>query len=225
MLNPPLVAYLDTGTGKHHKIVNISEIAAEMKRADYCTTILGLYVFTDEDLTSAFNGKGKVRPLKKLQSHPKYHAAFRWEFFSLCDKCKSVTWKSCNSLLKILLHDLTMYQCFLFQTTRWWLVHKAKNDGWHWELHMSNVCSSPGEIGECCTAASCWSRWSGKMRNWRPNQEWISDSSHLAETALFHTFTLWTIALPTQKEPTRQSYASPGPTLLNETGRRRTRAS
>lgn len=71
-----LTIYLDTGTGKHRKIVNISELA-ESKGAEYCTTILGLYVFTGEDVTSAFKGKGKVGPLKKLQSNPKYHAAFR----------------------------------------------------------------------------------------------------------------------------------------------------
>ena len=56
--------------------MNVSEIA-EMKGADYCTMIFGLYVFTGEDVTSAFKGKGKVGPIKKLQSHHKYHAAFR----------------------------------------------------------------------------------------------------------------------------------------------------
>ncbi len=69
-----LTIYLDTGTGKHRQIVNVSELA-ESKGADYCTTILGLYVFTGEDVTSIVKGKGKVGPLKKLQSHPKY---FLW---------------------------------------------------------------------------------------------------------------------------------------------------
>ncbi|XP_063959228.1 uncharacterized protein LOC135154916 [Lytechinus pictus] len=72
----PITIYLDTGTGKHRQIVNVSELA-ESKGADYCTTVLGLFVFTGEDVTSAFKGKGKVGPLKKLQSHPKYHTAFR----------------------------------------------------------------------------------------------------------------------------------------------------
>lgn len=71
-----LTIYLDTGTGKHRQIVNVSELA-ESKGANYCTTILGLYVFTGEDVTSAFKGKGKVGPLKKLQSNPKYQSAFR----------------------------------------------------------------------------------------------------------------------------------------------------
>ncbi|CAM4596655.1 unnamed protein product [Leuciscus chuanchicus] len=34
-------------------------------------------VFTGEDYTSAFKGKGKVNPLKKLQQNPKLHNAFR----------------------------------------------------------------------------------------------------------------------------------------------------
>ena len=76
----PLTIYLDTGTGKHRQIVNVSEMS-ESKGADHCTTMLGLYVFTGEDVTSAFKGKGKVGPLKKLQNHNKYHIAFRWECF------------------------------------------------------------------------------------------------------------------------------------------------
>jgi hypothetical protein len=71
-----LTIYLDTGTGKHRQLVNVSELA-ESKGSDYCTTLLGLYVFSREDVTSAFKGKGKVGPLDKLQSHPKYHESFR----------------------------------------------------------------------------------------------------------------------------------------------------
>ena len=71
-----LTIYLDTGTGKHRQIVNVSELT-ESKGADYCTAIFVLYMFTGEDVTGAFKGKGKVGPLKKVQSHPKYQAAFR----------------------------------------------------------------------------------------------------------------------------------------------------
>ncbi|KAF3844358.1 hypothetical protein F7725_007521 [Dissostichus mawsoni] len=44
---------------------------------DYCSTLLGFYIFTGEDCTSAFKGKGKVNPLKKLEKTPKLHKAFR----------------------------------------------------------------------------------------------------------------------------------------------------
>ena len=49
----------------HRQIVNVRELS-ESKGADYCSTMLGLYMFTGEDVTSAFKGKGKVGPLKKL---------------------------------------------------------------------------------------------------------------------------------------------------------------
>lgn len=34
-------------------------------------------MFSDEDYTSAFKGKGNVAPLKKLQKNPKYHNVFK----------------------------------------------------------------------------------------------------------------------------------------------------
>jgi len=72
----PLTIYVDIGTRKNRRILNVSELA-ECMGPDYCTTLLGLYVFTGEDVTSSFRGKGKVGPLKKLHSNPKYHAAFK----------------------------------------------------------------------------------------------------------------------------------------------------
>ena len=55
-----ITIYLDTGMGKHRRLINVSELA-ERKGAEYCTAILGLYVFTGEDATSAFKGKGKEK--------------------------------------------------------------------------------------------------------------------------------------------------------------------
>ena len=71
-----LTVYLDTGTGKHRQLINISELASELGK-DWCSTLLGFYVFSGEDCTSAFKGKGKVAPLKKLERNPKFHKAFR----------------------------------------------------------------------------------------------------------------------------------------------------
>ena len=67
-----LTIYLDTGVGKHRKLINVSQLAESIGK-DYCSSLLGMYVFTGEDCTSAFKGKGKVGPLKKLQKYPKYH--------------------------------------------------------------------------------------------------------------------------------------------------------
>ena len=47
--------------------------------------LLGLYAFTGEDATSAFKGKGNIGQLKKLQTIPKYHAAFQWVSFIVCE--------------------------------------------------------------------------------------------------------------------------------------------
>ena len=71
-----LTVYLDTGTGKHRRIINVTELGKTLK-IDYCNALLGFYVFSGEDCTSAFKGKGKVTPLKKLQKHPKYFHTFR----------------------------------------------------------------------------------------------------------------------------------------------------
>ena len=71
-----LTIYVDTGTGKHRRLVNISELAQTQGEA-FCTSLLGLHVFTGEDVTSAFKGKGKIVPLRKLQCYPKYQDAIR----------------------------------------------------------------------------------------------------------------------------------------------------
>lgn len=71
-----LVIYLDTGTGRHRQLVNVTELATSLGQP-YCSTLLGYYVFSGEDCTSALKGKGKVAPLKKLQKNPKFQKAFR----------------------------------------------------------------------------------------------------------------------------------------------------
>ena len=68
--------FVDIGTGKHRQLVNVSELAHELGK-EWCSTLLGFYVFSGKDFTSAFKGKGKVTPLKKLQKNPKFHKAFK----------------------------------------------------------------------------------------------------------------------------------------------------
>lgn len=70
-----ITIYLDHGTGMHRWLINVSELA-EFLGPEYCSTLLGFYVFSGEDCTSAFKGKGKVNPLKKLQKNPRYQKAF-----------------------------------------------------------------------------------------------------------------------------------------------------
>lgn len=72
----PLTIYSDIGCGKNREMINLTEMA-KRKGKEYCVMLLGIYVFTGEDVTSAFRGKGKVGPLKKLECNQKYQKAFR----------------------------------------------------------------------------------------------------------------------------------------------------
>ena len=54
----------------------MSDLAASLGES-YCKTLLGFYVFTGEDCTSSFKGKGKVAPLKKLEKNPRFHKCFQ----------------------------------------------------------------------------------------------------------------------------------------------------
>ena len=56
-----LTIYLDTGWTYFH-IGNVSDLA-ETNGVANCTIVLGLHVFTGEDVTSAFKDKGKNDPL------------------------------------------------------------------------------------------------------------------------------------------------------------------
>ena len=69
-----ITIYIDIGTGKNRRLIDVTKFG-ESLGMEYCSTLLGFYVFTGEDCTSAF--KGKVAPLKKLQENPMFHNAFR----------------------------------------------------------------------------------------------------------------------------------------------------
>ena len=99
-----LNVYLDTGSGKHRKLVNVSELAHSLGE-DYCATLLGFYVFTGEDCTSAFKGMGKVRPLKMLEKAPRFHRAFR----QLGDN-----WNVSSEVLK----QLEQFTCLMYKQSR-----------------------------------------------------------------------------------------------------------
>ena len=47
-----------------------------MKRIWSSTCLLGLHIFTGEDCTSAFKGKERVMPAKKLQKNPLHQKWF-----------------------------------------------------------------------------------------------------------------------------------------------------
>ena len=71
-----LTVYGDIGVGPKRKFYNISELATA-SGPNLCTSLLGLHVFTGEDTNSAFKGRGKAYPLKKLIHYPKYQDTLR----------------------------------------------------------------------------------------------------------------------------------------------------
>ena len=71
-----LTIYLDSGSGKHRKVINLSNLAGSLGES-YCETLLGFSVFTEEDCNSSFKWKGKVAPLKRLEENPRIHKCFR----------------------------------------------------------------------------------------------------------------------------------------------------
>ena len=74
--NVSTTIYVDIGTGKKRRLINVSDLANNLGK-DWCTVLLAYYVFTGEDCTSAFKGKGKLYPLKKLMKMPRFHDIFR----------------------------------------------------------------------------------------------------------------------------------------------------
>ena len=72
----PVTVMFDTGRGNNRRIINISDLAGDLGEG-YCEALLGLHCFTGEDCNSAFKGKGKIGPLKKILAKPRYQEAFR----------------------------------------------------------------------------------------------------------------------------------------------------
>ena len=70
-----LTVYLDAASGKQRHLLNIYELAESLGEEN-CITLLVFYVFSGEDCASAFEGKSKVGPLKKLQKNLRFHNAF-----------------------------------------------------------------------------------------------------------------------------------------------------
>ena len=68
--------YVDCGVGKNRQLIDVSALALSLGK-EYCEALLGIYVFTGEYCTSAFKGKGKIGPLRKLQAYPRFQKVFQ----------------------------------------------------------------------------------------------------------------------------------------------------
>ena len=65
-----LSVYLDTGSGHHRRLLNVSELA-ELLGEEYCATLLGFCVFCGEYCTKQYlQEKGKVGPIRMMDTNP-----------------------------------------------------------------------------------------------------------------------------------------------------------
>jgi len=60
----------ETGHGNKKRLLNITELSQHY--VNKCDALLGLHAFTGCDVTSAFKGIGKVKPLKKMLQSPTF---------------------------------------------------------------------------------------------------------------------------------------------------------
>jgi hypothetical protein len=71
-----ITIYFDTGSGKHRRVINITDKAKSLGQ-QYTSSLIGLYCYTGEDCNSAFKGKGKLGPLHKLEKNPRFQKGLR----------------------------------------------------------------------------------------------------------------------------------------------------
>ena len=122
---------------------------AESKWPDYCTTLLGLHVFTGEDVTSTFKGKGKVGSLKKLQS---YKCITQREYLHLYSDVRYHV-KAVNTWLILGIDKIwNLLLCSYSSPQKtWWSVDCGPwRVGGHWGVHMRNVWPGSWKIGQQC---------------------------------------------------------------------------
>ncbi|KAL2089326.1 hypothetical protein ACEWY4_014014 [Coilia grayii] len=61
----------DTKIQRRSRLINVTSTAADIGQ-EKCTALLGLHGFTGSDTSSAFRGKGKLVPVKKMLKAPKF---------------------------------------------------------------------------------------------------------------------------------------------------------
>ena len=88
----------DTGSGNKQRLINVTTLSAELGQ-DLCTALMSLHAFSGCDVTSAFRGVGKLKPIKILMCQEQYINVLQtlgdqWELSNeLIDACKGFTCK------------------------------------------------------------------------------------------------------------------------------------
>ena len=66
-----MTVLFDTGTGKHRKLINMTEVG-EAYTPEYRATLLALHAFCGYDTSSTFKGRGHILPIKTLEKLPRF---------------------------------------------------------------------------------------------------------------------------------------------------------
>ena len=66
-----LTVLFDTGTGKHRKLINMTEVG-ESYTPEYRAALLALHAFCGCDTKRAFKGRGHIFPIKTLEKLPRF---------------------------------------------------------------------------------------------------------------------------------------------------------
>jgi hypothetical protein len=90
----------DTGTGDKRKLLDITAIS-RLRPEKVNISLLGLHAFTHCDTTSAFRGKGKIKPFKVMNKEP---------VFIECLSRLGESWDLSDELL----HGLEHFTCSLY---------------------------------------------------------------------------------------------------------------
>ena len=81
-LSIPINIYLDTGCGQQRQLVNVTNIASS-RGQEQCTMLLGLYVFTKEDVNSTEEGFENCKMPSSFQVKSVYNSLYSTEII-LC---------------------------------------------------------------------------------------------------------------------------------------------
>ena len=70
-----ITVLFDTGKGNQKRLIDMSSLAKGLTQ-QYCTALRVLHAFTGCNTTSAFKGKGKIRPIKLVKSKSSFIETF-----------------------------------------------------------------------------------------------------------------------------------------------------
>lgn len=107
-----ITVLFDTGSGNNRKLINMTEFGRAYTE-EYRAALLGLHAYCGCDSTSAFKGKGHVKPLKILEKMPRYVVVL---------KNLGMSWNVPQSLID----ELEEFTCAMYGKARFRSVNELR---------------------------------------------------------------------------------------------------